>query len=215
MIEEISEKQKPEGWPANAIECQLENIQYQVKKFKLNPNYKNKEVLISLICNYDLNQQSTIGLCRTTNYEVAIINSLFIEANFLQLNSLKTYLYELVGFKTRMQKMLSWIPNVRETLDVKQFSSLFHSLKLYYLSYQKFTVEKNKSFSEQLIEVVESIISLKYDDTEYEEIVDNVTHAYISLINDISYFRCKKRTRIWAFTRSEIYSLYRLAAKYR
>ncbi len=89
------------------------------KKFKLNPNYKNKEVLISLICNYDLNQQSTIGLCRTTNYEVAIINSLFIEANFLQLNSLKTYLYELVGFKTRMQKMLSWIPNVRETLDVK------------------------------------------------------------------------------------------------
>ena len=37
MIEEISEKQKPEGWPANAIECQLENIQYQVKKFKLNP----------------------------------------------------------------------------------------------------------------------------------------------------------------------------------
>lgn len=213
MIEEISEKQKPEGWPANAIECQLENIQYQVKKFKLNPNYKNKEVLISLICNYDLNQQSTIGLCRTTNYEVAIINSLFIEANFLQLNSLKTYLYELVGFKTRMQKMLSWIPNVRETLDVKQFSSLFHSLKLYYLSYQKFTVEKNKSFSEQLIEVVESIISLKYDDTEYEEIVDNVTHAYISLINDISYFRCKKRTKIWAFTRSEIYSLYRLAAK--
>ena len=35
MIEEISEKQKPEGWPANAIECQLENIQYQVKNLNL------------------------------------------------------------------------------------------------------------------------------------------------------------------------------------
>lgn len=213
MIDEIDIDSKPKDWPANAIECQLENIQNQLEQFIANPSYKNKEVLVSLVCNYDLNQHSMLGICRTTDYEVAIINSLFLEANFLQLNALKTYLYELIGYKTRMQKMLSWFSEINESLEIEEYNSLFPSLKLYYLSYQKFNIEKSKTYSEQLIEVVESIISLESEDIEYNEMINNITHAYISLINDISYFRCKKRTRIWAFTHKEIYNLYKLAAK--
>ena len=144
---------KPEGWPANAIECQLENIQMQLDEFIRNPSYKNKEVLVSLVSDYDLNQRSMLGLFRTTDYEVACINALFMGAHFIQLNSLKTYLYELIGHKTRMQKIVSWFPEGAETLDVKPFEGLFPSLKLYYFTYQKFTVEKSKSYSEQLIEV--------------------------------------------------------------
>ena len=89
-------------------------------------------------------------------------------------------------------------------------------MRLYYYSYQKFTVEKTKTFAEQLIEVVEDIINLAGENSavdDFEEIIADITKAYISLINDISYFRCVKRTRIWAFNREEIYKLYKLAAR--
>lgn len=190
---------KPDKWPANAIECQLDNIQKQLEMFKKNPNYKNKEVLISLVNDYDLNQRSAIGLFRTTEYEVAIINSLFVESYLLQFNSLKVYLYELVSLKTRMQKILSWFPEASRDIEVKEFLGLFPQLKLHYLAYQKFTVENNKSYAEQLIEVVEGILDISDQSEnikEKEEIIYDITKAYISLINDISYFRCVKRTKI-------------------
>lgn len=43
--------------------------------------------------------------------------------------------------------------------------------------------------------------------------IASITNAYISLLNDISYFRCAKRTKIWTFTREEIYNLYKLVSK--
>ncbi len=39
-ISEVTDK--PENWPANAIECQLENISEQIDIFKKDPSYKNK-----------------------------------------------------------------------------------------------------------------------------------------------------------------------------
>lgn len=206
---------KPEGWPANGIECQLENIKHQLDKFMNEPSYKNKEVLVSLVSDYDLNQRSSTGILRTTDYEVACINDLFLRANMLCFNSLKVYLYEIVGWKTRMQKIASWFPMDNTTIEIEEFGGLFPQLQLYYLTYQKFTVEKSKKYSEQLIEVVGDVIkdSEHYPEIEKKEIIADITHAYISLLNDISYFRCVKRTKIWAFDRDEIFSLYKLASE--
>lgn len=207
---------KPKDWPANAIECQLDNIHIQMEKFKKEPSYKNKEVLLSLVSDYDLNQRSMLGLLRNTEYEVACINSLFIEAHLHQFNGLKTYLYELVGNKTRMQKIASWFPEGNKPLEIKEFEGLFPQLKLYYFSYLQFTVEKNKNYALHLVDVVEEIVAYAEengDELLYRETVDSITRAYISLLNDISYFRCKKRTGIWAFSREEIVVLYQLAAK--
>lgn len=212
-MEEIDINCKPEKWPANAIECQLENIMNQLENFKINPNYKNKEVLISLISNYDLNQSSLSGMMRTTKYEVACINLLILDAYALQLNTLKVYLYELVGAKTRMQKMLSWQPIKDTSIEIKEFNYLFSPLKLYYQTYQKYIIEKNKNYSEQLIEFIEEVILMSSKTKEYQKIIENITKTYISLLNDLSYFRCKKRTRDWAFSRKEIYNLYELASK--
>ena len=213
-LEEIDEiKDKPNDWPANAIECQLENIQNQIYKFKKEPSYRNKAILISLFSDYDLNQRSMLGLWRTTEYEIARINSLFLDATILQLNSLKVYLYELVGNKTRMQKMISYFPECSETLEIELFERLVPQLKLHYYAYQKFTVEKSKSYTEQLIEVIEDIIAIESNNKIKKEIIASITHAYISLLNDISNFRCVRRTGIWAFNRNEIYSLYKLVAK--
>ena len=210
-IEYITGTDKPKDWPANAIECQLENIMSQLDRFKREPTYKNKEVLISLVSDYDLNQRSALGLFRTTEYEIGCINDLFMEAHFYMINTLKAYLYELIGMKTRMQKIVSWFPEMNTPLEIKEFEGLFPQLKLYYFAYQKFTVEKSMNFSEQLISIVEEVVGC-VDNELYEETVENITHAFIALLNDISYFRCKKRTGIWAFSRDEIYKLFDLAA---
>ena len=188
----------------------------QFDKFKVDPSYKNKEVLVSLVSDYDLNQRSMLGLFRTTEYEVACINSLLFEAYIYQFHALKTYLYELVGSKTRMQKMTSWFPEGNSELNINEFEGLFPQLKLYYYIYQKFTVEKNNSYALHLLDVVEDIIKYTQEDCSedmFYEIMARITNAYISLLNDISYFRCKKCTGIWAFTRDEIYLLFQLAAK--
>ena len=45
-IEYFDMANKPTDWPANAIECHLENIFIQLMRFKEKPTYNNKEVLI-------------------------------------------------------------------------------------------------------------------------------------------------------------------------
>jgi hypothetical protein len=207
---------KPKDWPANAIECQLENISAQFDKFRADPSYRNKEVLVSLVSDYDLNQRSMLGLFRTTEYEVACIYSLFVESHIHQFHALKAYLYELVGSKTRMQKVVSWFPEGNTALDIKEFEGLFPQLKLYYYTYQQFTIEKNKSYALHLLEFVEDIVKYSQEDCSedmFQDTATSITTAYISLLNDISYFRCKKRTGIWAFSHDEIYLLFQLAAK--
>ena len=78
----LNEMDIPKDWPANAIECQLENIMLQLDNFNKKPNYKNREVLISLVTDYDLNQRPALGLFRTTKYEIGCINAIFMEANW-------------------------------------------------------------------------------------------------------------------------------------
>ena len=94
--------EKPENWPANAKECELENIYISLKKFIKDPSYKNKEVLVALADNYDLNQESLLGLYRYSEYEVTMINFLFIHATAMNCNVLKAYLYEHVGLLGRL-----------------------------------------------------------------------------------------------------------------
>jgi hypothetical protein len=144
-IEYFDMSEKPEQWPANAIECQLENIYTAIDKFKENPDFRNKEILVSLISKYDLNQQSTIGMHRTTEYEVGMINSLFFEALVLNLNILKTFLYDLVGHKTRTQKIVSWAPEIDQSIEIKEFKDLIMQLKLYHLAYQSLPWTKTRT----------------------------------------------------------------------
>lgn len=215
-VKYIDMENKPEDWPSNAIECRLENIYTQVEKFKEDPSYQNKEVLISLVSDHDLNQRSSIGLHRTTDYEVSLINSLFLNALIFNINALKAYLYEVVGQKTRMQKIVSWFPDVNQSLEIREFLGLMPQLKLYHIAYQSFTIDKDLNFADKLIETVQMFIDYSKDnDTDeiYKQKLDYITHNYISLINDISYFRCVKRTGIWAFSREEIYKVFKLAGR--
>lgn len=208
--------EKPNDWPNNHIEQQLDLIHETVKKFLDNPNYRTREVLISLVTSYDLNQNSAVGILRTTPYEVAIINTLYVEASYMQCEALKVYLYELISVKTRIQKIVSW-SSFGANLHISEFDFLISQLKLYYYTYQRYTVEKNKNYSEYLIEVVEELLEevekSKLENEDRKEKLSHITHSYINLLQDIGFFRAAKCARIWTFDKTEIFKLMSLAAK--
>jgi len=215
-IESLINDEKPQDWPVNAVECRLENISIQINLFKQNPSYTNKEVLVSLVADYDLNQRSTLGLIRTTRYEIYLINILFVEACLLQFHSLKSYLYEIIGYKADMQRNISLFSEPNESFCKDEFKNFLPSLCLYYLSYQKFSLQNNKTYAKQLIEVVHDQIRYLEDNNfteKYREGCANITYAFVSLLNDLSYFRCKKRTSYLAFSHEDLYELFKLMAE--
>lgn len=100
--------------------------------------------------------------------------------------------------------------NEKEGIGIAAYEQgLVPQLKLYYFSYLKFTVEKNKSFSEQLISIVEDSMNL----SKTAEEIDTITNAYVNLLNDISYMHGNLRDGIWKFERDELKKLFALEAR--
>ena len=194
----------PDDWPANAAECALQNILDAIERFIDDPNYRNKEVLISLVSTYDLNQTSHLGLFRITDYEVCCINTIYYYASVIQINVAKTYLYEFVGDRARMINIICGTP-----LDVNvnddEYSYLFPQLKLYYNIYLEYNWNKNRSLADQIAKSMNEVIA-SYPSDFYE----HYKTGFLTLLNDISYFRCKKKNNIWAFTREELKKLFEL-----
>ncbi len=214
---EIEEKmaEKPEDWPANARESMLEAICEKVEEFRENPSYKTREVLLSLVCNHDLNQSTGIGLMRVTEYEVATINYLYMIGAAHQINSLKIYLYDLITETTRLQKIMSWCNPVLGANDedaariITYEEGLMLPLKLYHFAYQKYTIEKELPFAEQLVSVVNGVRQV----SKTEDEINSIAYAYSALLHDISNMHGSKKERIWEFTREELLKLFKLEAK--
>ena len=97
MYYEKETADKPEKWPANAREQFLDTLCECVEKFEKNPSYKTREVLLSLTCEHDLNLNENFGLVRVTEYEVGILNFLYLVGNTYQISSLKTYIYNIIA----------------------------------------------------------------------------------------------------------------------
>ena len=68
--------------------------------------------MLALINEHDLNQRSYRGMIRITQYEVEMINLLYMMGAAYNINSLKTFLYEIIADTTRMQKMNSWMSQI-------------------------------------------------------------------------------------------------------
>ena len=60
-----------------------------MEEFKNNPTYKNREILIALASEHDMNETSGYGLVRITEYEVGLINYLYLVSKAYQINSVK------------------------------------------------------------------------------------------------------------------------------
>ncbi len=206
--------QKPEGWPQNRREWKIDALCDMMDKFRDNPTHKNREVLIALASEHDLNETSGYGLVRITEYEVGMINYLYLVSTAYQINSVKVYLYDLISEATYLHK---WMVNCNPVLGkdgnekhfVEAYNGLELPLKLYYLAYQKFIMEKDDDFAMQLISVVRQVLIVD----ENDEFIDSITHAFTSMMNDLSYMRGSKKQSIWKFTRDELSQLFALEAE--
>ena len=197
--------ERPADWPANNRELLLENVLNSVENFIKQPDYNSKEILVSLTTNYDLNQTSSSGSYRNTDYEIAIINTLWFKATKINLNSIKTLLYEIITDSARNQIIASRMISTKNII-IDSYKNLYEPLKLYYLAYLKYKTE-GKSFADQLIEFVNSYLENDFS------LLNCLTHSYVILLNDISHFRSLKRNRLWAFNREELFKLFQLESK--
>lgn len=215
-VEITDDSVKPENWPANNIECLLENVYLSLFEFLGNPNYKNKEILVSLISNYDLNQRSHLGLVRTTDYEVSIMNSIFIQALFMNLQSLKSFVYEIISEKTRMQLMIGRIDGSTAKQEIDEYVNLMPQLKLYHIVYQFYCTDKDMTLSEKLIETVKLLLANSKQNDSENKYIDNLlsyTRSYVAIVNDLSYINCAKLVPTWALKRDEIQNVFKFMSE--
>lgn len=112
MKSSLDGNSKPKDWPVNNREAKLEYVYRAAENFRNDPNYRTREILLALLNEHDLNQRSYVGNVRITKYEVELMNLLYRMGNTYNINSLKTFLYEVIADTTRIQKMNSWISKV-------------------------------------------------------------------------------------------------------
>lgn len=205
---------KPIDWPANAREEMLDTLCECVRNFEKNPSYRTREIILSFTCEHDLNLNENFGLVRVTEYEVALINYLYFIGNAYHISSLKTYMYNIITQVTRLKKIVSWCRPATESDEMYTYrvipyeKGLMLPMKLYHLTYQKYTIEKEETFVEQLIEIVKETFEI----CKTEEIA-TLTHSYTSMLLDISNMHGSKREKLWEFTREELYKLLAIEAK--
>ncbi len=203
---------KPKDWPVNDRELLLERIYRALVAYEDSPGFRTREVIVSLACNNDLNQRSYYGRYRVTEFEAQLINILYLMGTAYQINAVKTCLYEIVGDMTRLQKMMSWCSEAtgeEKSIFVEEYSNwLLPPLKLFYFAYQKYNLEKDKGFSDQIVEMVNIFLKNGTD----EEIPFVVANALVSMLNDMGYMHGTKKAGIWKFSREELKKLFRLEA---
>lgn len=201
---------KPSDWPASNREAHLEVIFNTLQDFVKNPTYRNKEILFSLVNHSDINEFNNTGVFRITDYEVALINSIYYFSSAIHCESIKIFLYRFIAFTAQMQKMNYYIFRDSKNpiaLEIEEYSHLYGALQLFYLSYAKFNYEKELSFCNSIIEFVnETLEHIKND----RDAVYNLAHSYVVMLRELSEFKSSKTFHILTFSREEITQLIKL-----
>lgn len=213
---------KPIDWPANGREESLQAVDDARNAFDKNPDYKTKERLVSLLNLFDINQFSSLGICRVTQYEVALINELFWWARQRQLPSLRCFLYTIIGKTTQLQitnARVSELLETEENFRIPEYEEgLDIPLKLYYCVYQDYIMNSEGiTFAEQIIKTVkhevEDIYKRDFSAKSQNNAIFEISYGFIIMLDDISYFYGNKTDDIWKFKRKELLDLFSYEAE--
>jgi len=205
----------PSDWPANAREARISNILNAMENFREFPTYENKEILVSLVSQVDLNEKSNLGLFRVTEYEIFILNKLYLAASAMHFYELKIFLYGLIADTALNKKMICYIVNENKEyekfddkykkLEIEEYRFLYPPLRLFYQIYANFNFEKTCSFPDQLIHEMNLIIK----NAPLEKLQD-CSWALNNLLIDLSWFPSAKLFSILTWTRQEIQNVFSL-----
>lgn len=204
-IEYVSENDAPEEWPINQRERKLQLIFDSVVRFRENPTYKNKEVLVSLISNSDLNEFDNRGVHRTTQYEIVLLNSIYLFANVMCLGTLRAYTYKHLEVMTYNHQQIFKIGNEHTDLelDINGIDVLEKSLLLFYGVYSFHNMDRSRAFSDQIIYYVGKMyesanMSLRF----------RIANSLTRMLNDLSYFVSMNTFGLIRFSRDDLKKLF-------
>ena len=200
---------EPEDWPQNEREARLSNVLNAVEKFIEDPSYRNKEVMISLITISDVNEYTARGLLRVSDYEVAILNQLYVYATFMCFNSLKLFVYNEIAYTIQNINVICKIPEHEMKVD-DYFQNYFYmdtTLKIFMYAFHYFNYYKEKSLANEIINVVKDLKKLTKNDNQLKIVSD----CYNILLLDLSHHTTIKSLFLPEFSRREIKKLFQFA----
>lgn len=212
MEEQIINTTKPQDWPENNRELRISTILEEVQIYEKNPNYKNKEKLLSLVKYNDLNERNDLGLYRITEYEIYLINKLYILGKKLNFNGLIMYLYENIISMTRQYKMTNlMLSHDGEKLENafwnNELLKLEGSLNLFYIIYANFNYYKDRSFTEEIKTIINDILIEKLLP------IEGISYSLNLMMYDLSCFSNLNTIPILELNRKEIKEIMSLIAK--
>lgn len=208
---DIEKVGKPNNWPQNNREMNLENIYTFFQKFIKSPNYENKELLFALLDTTDINSINEMGVVHICDYEIALINQLYMLATLHNCVALKSYLYGHIARYTQMHKMLYNMNSFMGTdidFEIKEYFGLTIQLKLFYVCYADFNRRKDRCFADSIVDTVKIAFNNTLDTKTKEEIC----YGYNMLIYDLSFVDSTVLCPYLKFDRLELKRLFELSA---
>ena len=198
--------EKPSDWPCNNREANLERIYNIMEAFIANPNYKNRELLFSILNPTDENEIDESGSIALRSYEVAIINYLFQIGAVTCCQSLKMYLYSHISRYTFICRLGTY-DNDRYCC-IKEYEFLHPSLRIFYLAYQNFDLMKNRSFVDCIIDIVK----LQYQMVGKQD-KERICNSFNEIFFDLGFDNSNHLFSHFCFNRDELKKLFELSAE--
>lgn len=209
------EPKKPNDWPINDRERFLDEVVRLLRSYIAHPSYKTKDALVDLSCNYDYQQKPVLGICRVTDYEVMLINSIYMEASHYFFWFLKSRLYEVVAdvaltekFRYMGEAMISE-SEPRRFEPIGAYRRLLKQLRLFYFAYQEYVCCKGGRLSKYLIRNVRYLYECDFLKWRMAEIA----MAFSMMLTDLSFMRGTPNEREIHFSRKELAALFAEEAK--
>lgn len=206
--------EKPNDWPLNGRETSLSMVMNSFEKFIKKPNYINKENLLNLLNQDDLNESDDRGVCRTTDYELGLINTIYEWSVETVCIDGILYIYRLLIRACVTNKfkfmMLSKRSDFNEFIISEPYMKYLHNeLKFFYYIYAVFNWDKNKTFTQCLIDYMQD----SYDNVKDEE-ANKLLYYFNILVYYLSFNYSIYLLRISKNSREEISQIFSLQAKY-
>ena len=194
---------KPDDWPHNNREINIEEIYNATVRFHADPSYVNKEKLFALIDKTDLNEINELGEVHICDYEISLINKIYQYGIIMNCVSLKAYLYGHVARYTRFHAMLCRMPIVGydEEPTISEFLELTPPLRLFYYCCNDFYFRKDRTFVDSILAVTGMAWGTDNDDISTRDIV---AHAYNLMLYDLSFVNSNVIFSYLEFSREEI-----------
>jgi len=210
-VEFTTEEDMPEDFPANNREARIANIYGLLSKLPKQPDYKIKEVLASICIETDLNEKDSRGLLRITEYEISLINSIYILASQLHAEFIKIYLYrEIITLEMQLRMGNNMKKQFGLPVDdeMNTIGGLIPMLKLFYVFYSNYKANRSRSFIDEVINSYNLFISL----TDDEDLIFERTKNTVSMLLDLSYVDSYKTFPTLKFDKHELMKMFEFVA---